>query len=706
MKKNKDRFINRDLSWIDFNKRVLEEGLRPDLPPLERMKFLAIVSSNFDEFFMVRIAALKRAARSGIGRDPSGLTCETQLRLAAEKIRAMVRLQYSCLTQEILPLLAKEGLELLRPGHYSFQQTQYLEALFQREIFPTLTPLRVEEGVDIPFIGNLRLHATFLLEKIDENPATERIALVQVPQSLERIVWLPREGEGKTQWTLLDDVVLAWGHKLFPGHRVKEAMLFKLTRDADFSVDEERDEDFLEAMTEVLVDRERSRPVRLAYSADSPRLRDEIAKKLGLVADDLYEMPGPIDLRTLMELVNVKGFDKLREVNWKNYWPIDVPIDEPLWDRLRAGDILMHLPYHSFDPTIRFLKDASSDPQVLAIKMTLYRTSGDSPIIKALEDAARNGKHVTVLVELKARFDEERNITWATRLEQAGVIVVYGLARLKVHAKACLVVRRETDGVKRYVHLSTGNYNDKTAKLYGDISIISCNDELTFETSLFFNTITGYSAMQAFRKLIMAPTDLKHRLIEMIDREAKRSTQEYPGLIMAKMNSLADIDVIEALYRASKAGVKILLNVRGICMLIPLKPGLSKNIRVISIVDRYLEHSRIFYFANGGSDEVYLSSADWMPRNLERRIELMFPVLQDKLKRQIIDILRMYFRDNCQAQELHSDGLWKPVERAKGKAAFRVQQKLYDDMTEENEAAQREPRQEFVVRRKSKISKE
>lgn len=702
------RYFSRDLSWVDFNERVLEEGLRADLPLLERLKFLAIVSSNFDEFFMVRVAALKRAARSGGQADPSGLGPDDQLRAIARKVRGLMERQYACFTEELLPALAAEGLELVRPGSYSPPQMHYLEALFQREVFPTLTPLRVEEGSPFPFTGNLKLHAAFLLRRIDaaDDDAEERFALVQIPASLDRIVWLPREQDGKVRWTLLDDVVLAWGHKLFPGYRVRSSLLFKVTRDADFAVDEERDDDFIEAMEEVLVGREQSRPVRLSTSADNPRLRDILAAKLGLAADDVYEMPGPIDLRSLMELTSIKGFDRLREPAWKNFWPVELPEDEPMWPRLREGDVLLHLPYHSFEPVVRFVQDAASDPQVLAIKATLYRTSGDSPVVKALELAARNGKQVTALVELKARFDEGRNIAWAERLEQAGVIVVYGLARLKVHAKACMVVRRETDGVKRYVHLSTGNYNDKTARLYGDLAVFSSNDELAYETSLFFNMITGCSAVLPMRKLVAAPTELKHRLVSLIDREAKRSSQEYPGLIVAKMNSLADVDVIEALYRASAAGVKVLLNVRGICMLRPGVPGLSENVKVVSIVDRYLEHARVAYFANGGSEEIYLSSADWMPRNLERRVELMFPVLQDDLKRRVLEILKLYFRDDLRARVLGPDGTWSPVPRAAGDPGFRVQERLYQATKDEVEAVLREPKQEFVVRRRPPMAKE
>jgi polyphosphate kinase len=710
-------YFNRDLSWIDFNARVLGEGLRPDLPPLDRLKFLSIVASNFDEFFMVRIAALKRAAAAGNAADPSGLSPAEQLSNAAAKIRGLVARQYSCLTEEILPQLAEAGLELVRPGAYSPTQARYLEALFEREVFPLLTPLRLDPEGDFPSAGNLRPHAAFLLARNEaaakpgkgKKPAppasppadgNELCAIVQLPASLDRIVWLPIEAEGRSAWTLLDDVVLTWGHRLFPGYNIKEAGLFKITRDADFAVDEERDDDFIEAMEEVLVGREQSPPVRLSVSAGNPLIRDLVAGRLGLDADDVYEMPGPIDLRSLMDLAAAKGFDHLREPVWTHWWPADLPEDEPLWERIRRRDVLIHLPYQSFDPVVRFFRDAAADPQVLAIKATLYRTSGDSPIVKALAEAAREGKQVTVLVELKARFDESRNIAWATRLEQAGVIVVYGIARLKVHAKAALAVRRETDGIKRYVYLATGNFNDRTARLYGDLGLFSANDDLAAEVGLFFNSITGYTAVQSMRKLAMAPIELKHKLLGLIDRETRRSNQEYPGAITAKMNSLADIDVINALYRASQAGVRIRLNIRGICMLVPGVPGLSDTISVISIVDRYLEHARIFHFANGGSDEVYLASADWMSRNLERRVELMFPVADAALKRRAMDILEAYFRDTSRARGLDADGAWTPLASPVGVLPYRAQAGFYAAVQADVEAAQRNPEREFVVRRR------
>ncbi len=685
-------FFSRELSWIDFNERVLEEASRAELPPLERLKFLCIVSSNFDEFFMVRIAALKRSLKAG--PDASGLRPVEQLSLAAQRIRSIVKRQYAILNDELLPALEDKGLTLVRPGSYNAEQIEFLETLFHNEIFPTLTPLRIEEDTPFPFTGNLRLHAAFLLEAEGKD---EKLAIARIPANLERIVWLPKESDGKARWTLLDDVVAHWGYSLFSPHRVKEATLFKVTRDADFGVDEERDADFIEAMEEVLLDREQSRPVRLSVSADSPRLRDELRIRLGLGEDDVYELPGPIDLRSLMEISGARNFNHLRENFWSSWWPRELPEGEPLWDAIRARDRLLHHPYDSFEPVVQFLRDAAADPDVIAIKITLYRTGGDSPIVEALETAAKNGKHVTALVELKARFDEGRNITWATRLVQAGAVVVYGIAQLKVHAKICMVLRKEMDGVRRYLHLATGNYNDRTAKLYSDIGLFTANPEIAKDASLFFNAITGYSSVQQCRHLIAAPMDLKRRLIELIDRETKRYDQGYPSLIMAKMNSLADIDIINALYRASNAGVTIRLNVRGICMLRPGVRGLSERIEVISILDHYLEHGRIFYFANGGSEEVFLSSADWMPRNLERRVELMIPLLDERTKIRAVTILKSYFDDDTNARLLKPDGTWKL--RVPAAQPHRAQKYFNDAARSAAEAQILAPRQEFVVRR-------
>jgi len=498
-----------------------------------------------------------------------------------------------------------------------------------------LTPLRVEETENLPSIDNNSLYAGFFLKAetaLDEKPPEEHISIIRIPPTSERIIFLPGEREehgddemGQTYWALIEDLVETWGHYLYPGYKVTESLVFKVNRDADFSVDEQRDEDFIEAMEEVLEDRGRSMPVRMVYSPGSAKIRDCLAQKLSLAESDLFELKGPLNLEKVYDLI--RGYDHLREKPWKIFSHPAFSEDQSLWDRISQGDILLHLPYQSFDPVVRFFQDAAADPAVAAIKTALYRTSGDSPIIRALEQASLAGKHVTAVVELKARFDEGRNISWANRLEKAGVIVVYGLARLKIHAKITLVMRREYNRIKRYVHLSTGNYNDKTAKLYEDISLFTAREDIAFDAGLLFNMITGYSSVQAMNRLVIAPTALKRKLLELITREINRSSMEAPGRIMAKMNALADPEIINALYRASQAGVKVLLNVRGICTLVPGIKGLSENIRVVSIIDHYLEHSRIYYFSNGGAEELYLASADLMTRNLDRRVELMFPVL-------------------------------------------------------------------------------
>ncbi|MDR2516643.1 MAG: polyphosphate kinase 1 [Spirochaetaceae bacterium] len=724
MKNDTARFINRDLSWLDFNARVLAEGLRKDLPPLDRFRFMSIVSSNLDEFYMVRLAAMKRALRAGIGAaaDPAGLGPEAQIRAASEKVRALINEQYSCLLEEVFPALEAGGLELVRPEQYSLADIDFLESFFMREIFPVLTPLRFDSNSDddsgaSQAISGISIHAAFLLANAGnggagnddsgnddsgnsnagvfydgavrdaaaavDDPAsarTERIAIIRIPRALSRIVKLPAMetetpgGSTRLRWALLDDLVLSWGAWFFPGYAVEESLLFKITRDADFSVDEKRDEDFVEAMEEVLERRDHSRVVRLVHTGESRKLRDELARRFGLEEGDLFTVDSPLDLPTLASLADAPGFDHLRGAGRKIYPLMDFPADENIWDRIKAGDVMLHLPYQSFDPVLRFFRDAAADPRVIAIKTALYRTSGDSPIVHALEAAALAGKHVTALVELKARFDEARNIAWANRLEKAGVIVVYGLARLKVHAKVSLVIRREDEGLKRYVHLSTGNYNDRTAALYGDIGIFTAREDIVFDAGLLFNTLTGYSSIGEMRSISVAPAGLKRRLVELINREAERARSGMPGRIMAKMNSLADQDVITALYAASSAGVRISLNVRGICMLVPGVPELSEHIEVVSVIDRYLEHARIFFFANAGDGEVYLSSADWMPRNLERRVELMFPVIQQNIRDEARDILEAYFRDNRQAWELGADARWRRREPAPGEAFFTAQE--------------------------------
>jgi polyphosphate kinase len=733
-------FFNRDLSWIDFNGRVLDEGLRKDMPLLERFRFLSIVSSNFDEFFMVRAAAIKRALRSGgelspSFADPSGLSPVEQLKGVSEKVHDIVRRQYDCFRNDIFPGLAAGGLELLRPDSWTVPQMDYLESFFMGQVYPILTPLRMEPDKPLPFIESKGINAAFLLvpeAAAPENPvyaaaSPERensghIVIARLPPALSRIIWLPSETASPAaggaaehenlQWALLDDVMLVWGGYLFPGFRIQESMLFKVNRDADFSVDEKRDEDFIEAMEEVLEGREKSDAVRMVYSPGSVRLRDELAKRFALDADDLYEIDGPFNSGDLMELASVAGFEGLQEKPWKIHPVPGLGEDVPIWDRLSQGDVMLHLPYQSFDPVVRFFQEAAADPQVISIKTALYRTGGSSlggsasvsPVVRALEQAALNGKHVTAVVELKARFDEERNISWANRLEKAGVIVVYGLSRLKVHAKITMVLRREHDRIKRYVHLSTGNYNDKTAKFYEDICLFTCREEIAYDAGILFNMLTGYSVIQTLRRLVIAPAGLKNRLLDLIERETRRSNQKYPGKIMAKLNALTDTDIIDALYRASRAGVKVFLCVRGICTLIPGMTDLSENIRVISVVDHYLEHSRMYYFANGGAEELYLSSADWMPRNLERRVELMFPVQDEKIRTGLRDTLHAYFEDNCQAFALNADGTWTRRNPPAGEKSFRLQKEMLSRAASESEHPW-PVKQEFIVRRSPPLDK-
>jgi polyphosphate kinase len=702
------RFINRELSWIEFNARVLHQALRPDVPLLERLKFLCIVTSNFDEFFMVRVAAVRRQIRNGdYPQCPSGIAPSQLLRRILSRTNELVDQKYACLLDDVLPGLAAAGLVLRRPGELTSAQSSFLTKLFQNEIFPVLTPVRATVGRQVPYIANLRLHAAFTVEpqegaelvSNDDDPTGEFLAIVQIPTSLDRIIFLPDDA-GRVSFALLEDVIIQHAAALFPGYRVTEHCLFRVTRDADVGVDEERDEDFVEAMEQVLAHRDFSEPVRLSVTCGAGRLRKTLAQGVGIAEDEVFDKPGPLDLGDFMQLTSISGFDELTDPRWPSSDPRGVPRDEPLWETVRRHDLFFHHPFERFEPVVRLLQDAASDPAVLAIKMTLYRTSGDSPVVRALEAAAEAGKQVTVLVEIKARFDEERNISWAERLERAGVIVVHGIARLKVHAKALLIIRREQNGIRRYVHLGTGNYNDKTARLYTDVGLLTARPDIAYEAGLFFNAITGYSAIPALAKLCMAPVGMKARLLQLIERETLRAASDVGSRILAKLNSLADPDVIEALYRASQAGVSIKLNIRGICMLVPGVPGQSENIIVTSIIDRYLEHARIFYFHNGGSAEVYASSADWMPRNLERRVELMFPIEDEEARARAVAVLDTAFADNTNAHVMQADGAYLPATPAKGKPEVRSQRVFFDRARERADEDDGMNEKVFEVRRK------
>lgn len=710
-----NRFFNRELSWLEFNARVLFQALRKELPLLERLQFLSIVTSNFDEFFQVRVASVKRLlAEDPSSVDVSGLTSQLVLTSISARAHQIIRTQHNCLMNDILPKLAEKGYVYVSPQDYSPQQTEFLQGVFKNEIYPLLTPLRTDMEA-FPHIKNLSTYAAFLLkpmegirgsyEDLKGSDDLPRIAFVEIPSGISNIFWLPAasptEGKKIKKFALLQDVVTSCGTLLFPGFTVEQTLLFKVTRDADFAVDEDSGSNFIHAMEDVLIQRKSSFPVQMTCNSTSDELTSYLMEKLELSNDDVYKIDQIINPNDLMELRGVDDADKMSFEPWEHFYPADLPEDEPYWDTLKIRDKILHVPYECYDPVVKFISDAADDDNVLAIKMTLYRTGRDSPIIDALERAAQCGKQVTVLVELKARFDEERNIAWANELEQAGVTVIYGLKNLKVHAKILMVIRRESDTIRRYVHLATGNYNPKTAKLYSDISLFTSNPQIANDATLFFNLVTGYSTIQKMNCLGMAPVTIKSRILNMIQREIERSTSEQPGLIIAKMNSLTHKEVISALYKASQAGVKVLLNIRGICMLVPGVPGLSENIKVVSIVDRYLEHSRIFYFQNAGNPELYCSSADWMSRNLDRRIELMFPILEKAAFDDVKSILDSYFADNTNAMELKQNGSWEPVsQESDSSEKYQAQAELYKKYKKLNESKPKNLDNQFEVRRK------
>jgi len=706
------RFFNRELSWLEFNNRVLTQALRKDLPLLERLQFLSIVSSNFDEFFQVRVASVKRTLFSNPDfQDPSGLTPRMQLSAISARAHQIINQQQECLTKELLPALNKKGLVYVNQSVYSPVQKEYLQNVFRTNIFPLLTPLR-SSSESFPHIKNLSLYAGFLLEPIagirNQNLPEElsgeneehKIAFVEIPSILPSVYWLPAGNSKEKQFTLITDILTECGTQLFPGLEVTESLIFKVARDADFAVDEDAGSNFIHAMEDVLIQRKSSFAVQMICSDGSEFLQKYLTEKLELNSEDIYKVERIVNPGMFMDLRSADEAEEMSFEKWEHFYPADLPEDEPMWEAIKLHDRILHVPYQSYDPVVKMISDAAEDDNVLAIKMTLYRTGRDSPIIKALENAAQRGKQVIVLVELKARFDEERNIAWANELEQAGVTVIYGLKNLKVHAKILMVIRKEADSIRRYVHLATGNYNPKTAKLYSDISLFTANPLIANDATAFFNLVSGYSTIQKMDYLGMAPVTIKSRLLAMIDREIERSTPENPGLIIAKMNSLTHEEIIQALYKASQIGVKVLLNIRGICMLVPGIKGFSENIKVVSIVDRYLEHSRIFYFQNGGASELYCSSADWMSRNLDRRIELMFPILDPDCFADVKSILDTYFEDNTNAQVLQSNGSWESVGRGKKDEPVQAQEVLYKKYRKLDENKPHNATVQFEVRRK------
>jgi len=676
-------YVNRELSWLEFNDRVLREGTDPSLPPLERLKFLAIVSSNLDEFFMIRVAGLGQQAAAGVRRrDPSGLTPAQQLERISRRTHRMVAEQARAI-REVLAELPRHGVRLLEAGELSAEQRRFAQSYFRAEVLPCLTPLAADRLEPCPVLPGLRLMLALRLagEGAGGGP---RVAVVPVPTGLPRFVALPA-GEGLAL-ARLENLIAAHVEELLPGSAVVASTVFRLTRDADVAIQEDAAGDLLEAVEKAVLQRQRRSVVRLELPAGADRpLRKWLLDWTGVRGRDVYEVDGMLDAAALMQVATRPGCEALTQPDWPPQPPRDLLGAEGLWDAVRDHDVLLIHPYESFSPVVQLVEQAAADPDVLAIKQTLYRTSGDSPIIAALEQAARNGKQVVVLVELKARFDEARNVNWARRLEEAGAYVIYGIAGYKTHAKALLIVRREAARVRRYLHLSTGNYNDRTARLYSDVGLITADAELAGDAAAFFNLLTGYSEAVGWSKMTIAPTGLRARFVELIEREARTATPDEPGLILAKVNSLQDKGICRALYRASQAGVKVRLNVRGICCLRPGVPGVSENIEVVSIVDRFLEHARIFYFRNGGHEEVYLSSADWMTRNLDKRLELLFPVTQPHARRRLVETLRTYFADNVKARRMLPDGTYEPV--ARSGPPLRAQEALYQQAVEAAQAA-------------------
>ena len=677
-----ENFINRELSWLEFNDRVLQEGLNETVPLLERLKFLAIVSSNLDEFFMVRVAGLMQQRAAGVAhRDPSGMTPDQQLVAISERVHRMVAEQTAGI-HAILGMLADEELHLHGPEAWTTEQQRFVRSYFNDEIHPVLTPLAVEELEPVPLIPGLRLNVALLLRY--QGCEQTKIVVVPIPGRLSRFVTIP--AERGVRLARLEDIIVAHAARLYSGAEVVATTLFRLTRDGDSPVTDDDASDLLHTMEEAVLSRRRRAPVRLEVSSQPDRsIMRWLLDWLKLEAPDIYEIDGMLDPAALMQIVNRRDFTDLKDPRWPPQPPRDLIGSEDPFAAMQQGDALLIHPYESFDPVVGLLEAAATDPSVMAIKQVLYRTSGDSPIIRALERAAQKGKQVTVLVELKARFDEARNIRWARRLEDAGCDVIYGIAGLKTHAKALLVVRREGPRVRRYVHLATGNYNDRTARLYSDIGLLTCDRDLAGDVAAFFNLLTGYSEAIEWSQLTIAPTDLRQHLLSLIEREIQTSTRDDPGEIVAKVNSLQDRRIITALFAASRAGVRVRLNVRGICCLRPGLKKISKNIEVRSVVDRFLEHARVVHFRNGGHEEVYLSSADWMTRNLDKRLELLFPVRDDALKRRLIDFLTEFFLDNEKAHVLLPDGSWQRF--TNDDESRRAQERLFESALLAAEAA-------------------
>ena len=706
-------YLNRELSWLQFNKRVLHEAVDDSNPLLEKLKFLAITSSNLDEFFMIRVAGLKHQTENNITRrDIANMTPAEQIESISETCQQLVARQYVYL-KDILGMLQKEGLSFVKPEEMTGEQMKWLESYFEREIFPVVTPMAVDSSHPFPFLASKSLNIAMLLERNErdslvdeENDIDIKTAIVPVPSVLPRIIRLPDDGKNSKMhyFIFLEDVLMHYAARLFIGYDLLEARAFRITRDADLYIDEEDAQDLLVEVERQLKKRQRGAAVRIEFEMGTSRfMRRFMTQEMNLAKEDMYEIDGPIDMTVFFGFCGMKGYDYLRykEAHPHTPWSmIELKREGKtnIFDMIREKDILIHLPYESFDESVvEFMSAAANDKNVLAIKQTLYRVSSSSPIVQALEKAVQNGKQVTVLMEVKARFDEANNILMARRLEKAGAHVIYGLVGLKTHSKCTLVVRREKDGIRRYVHIATGNYNASTAKLYTDIGLLSCNDKLGVDASAFFNLLSGYSDPPIWDSFIVAPINLRERCLQLIDREIEFARNGEAAHMIAKMNSLLDKEIIDKLYEASQVGVKIELIVRGICVLIPGIPGISDNITVRSIVGRFLEHSRIFWFRNGGREEIYIGSADWMPRNLNDRVELMIPISDDSLKQRIKEMILLQLADNQKAYLMQSNGTWvKNIAMEDRVCAQEIFQQIAEIRSKENKLTLAEKMEPYV----------
>jgi polyphosphate kinase len=679
--------INRDLSWLEFNRRVLQEAKDPSVPLLERVKFLAIFSFNLDEFFMVRVAYLKHRINNSVTTS-DGITGVSALTAISQKVHELVEEQHLCFLDTILPQLTAEGIHLLRPEEISRDQKQFLEDYFRKTLYPIVTPLAIDPGHPFPYLANRSLCLVVSLQAKDNSPLPHtELSIVHIPaQVVRRFIQLPSQ-EGQHAFVLLEDVLRQYLPRLYHGFDLLSTHAVRVTRDAEFALVRRRNEDLLATIEQGVRERRMGDAVRLQYDPDLPKeLLAQLMEELELSGEDLYPATGFTAFTDLFQLYTAANVPRLKD---RPQPSLSLPSFErgpDIWNAIRTGDVMLIHPYQSFDPVIHFVEEAAKDPKVLAIKMTLYRVSSNSPIVQALLRAAEAGKEVSVLVELQARFDEEANITWARALEEVGAHVVYGMVGYKTHCKACLVVRQEADAIRRYCHLSTGNYNVRTTAVYSDIGFFTCRESFGDDLTELFNLLTGYARPQKFHHLVLAPSGLREHFVKLIRNEAEQARAGQPARIIAKVNSLIDAEVIEELYDACRAGVQIDLIVRGMCSLQPTLDGASAGIRVVSIVDRYLEHARIFYFQNGGDDSFLLASADWMPRNFDRRIEIAFPVIDPRLQARLKDFLELQLADTVKGWWMQSDGNYARRSN-KDSPRLRFQEHFYEMLQAEHKSS-------------------